>query len=66
MPLPYKILLSIVVVLVAGVVAWAEFTGPAAHLGWVVVAIAAVMVFGLWVFPEAGGGRRADRPRGDG
>ena len=63
MPLPYKILLSIVVVLVAGLIAWIEFNGPAAsaYLGWLVVAIAAVMVFGLWVFPEAGGGKPSRR-----
>lgn len=60
MPLPYKIALSVIVVLVAGLVAWSEFSGPAssAYLGWIVIAIAGVMVFGLWVFPEAGGGKR--------
>ena len=30
-------------------------------LALVVVAIAAVMLLGLWVFPEAGGGKRGGR-----
>ena len=57
MPLPYKIILSIIVLLVGGVVAYFEFSGGQAYLGWVVVAIMAVMVLGQWVFPEAGGGK---------
>ena len=66
MPLPYKILLSLVVVLAGATVAWSEFVGPQPHLGWVVTAACAVMLLGLWVFPEAGGGktRRAGPVRG--
>lgn len=63
MPLPYKIILSLTVIIIAGLVAWSEFSAAAAHLGWVALAAAAVMLLGLWVFPEAGGGKRADRPR---
>jgi len=54
MPLPHKIVLSIIVLLVGSIVAWSEFSRGQAYLGWVVVAIMAIMVFGQWVFPEAG------------
>jgi uncharacterized membrane protein len=57
MPLPYKIILSIIVLLLGSIVAFAEFSGDQPYLGWVVVAITAVMVLGQWVFPEAGGGK---------
>ena len=57
MPLTYKIVLSIIVLLIGGAVASAEFTGNQPYLGWIVVAIMAVMVLGQWVFPEAGGGK---------
>lgn len=57
MPMPYKIVLTLVVLLVGGLVAAAEFAGSRPSLGWVVVANMAVMVLGLWVFPEAGGGK---------
>ncbi|MGB7301810.1 MAG: hypothetical protein WBD34_21005 [Burkholderiaceae bacterium] len=55
MPLTYKIILTTIVLLVGGAVAWFEFTGGQAILGWVVIAMMAVMVLGQWVFPEAGG-----------
>lgn len=54
MPLPNKIALSIIVLLVGGLVAWSEFSGGQTYLGWIVIAIMAIMVFGQWVFPEAG------------
>lgn len=63
MPLTYRILLSLIVLLVATLVAWSEFSGASPMLGWVVVAIASVMLLGLWVFPEAGGGKPDDPPR---
>lgn len=67
MPLPYKILLSIVVVLLAGLIAWLEAGGAQPELAWIVGGIAAVMLFGLWVFPEAAGGKpersRAESPK---
>jgi len=61
MPLPYKIALSLIVVLLAGLVGWLELGGTQPYLARIVGAIAAVMLFGLWVFPEAGGGK-PDRP----
>lgn len=62
MPLTYKIILSAIVLLVGGAVAWSEFAAGQAYLGWVVIVIMAVMILGQWVFPEAGGGKPA-RPR---
>lgn len=61
MPLPYKIILSLIVLLIGGLVARAEFTGNQPYLGWVVVAMMAVMVLGQWVFPEAGGSKPGDQ-----
>lgn len=59
MPLQYKIALSLIVLVLGGlVVAW-EFGGDQPYLGWIVAAIIAVMLLGLWVFPEAGGGKPA-------
>ncbi|MEQ8652762.1 MAG: hypothetical protein RIC87_09895 [Kiloniellales bacterium] len=57
MPTNIKIGLSLVVVIVAGIIAWSDFAGPDGALGYIIVAIAAVMLLGLWVFPEAGGGK---------
>jgi len=64
MPLPYKIALSLIVAVLAGLLGWLEFHGPQPHLAAVVGAIAAVMLFGLWVFPEAGGGKPEKRAQG--
>ena len=50
-------------VLAAAAIAWTDFTGPRPDLGYIVVVIAAVMLFGLWVFPEAGGGNPTKRSR---
>ena len=57
MPLPYKIALSLIVALLAGLIAWLEMNGPQPRLAMIVGGIAAFMLFGLWVFPEAGGGK---------
>ncbi|MFK7966013.1 MAG: hypothetical protein AB8C46_18790 [Burkholderiaceae bacterium] len=57
--MPYKIALSLIVLVLGGAVAAWEFFGSQAYLGWVVAAIMAVMLLGLWVFPEAGGGKPA-------
>lgn len=61
MPLPYKIALSLIVVVLAGLIGWLELQGPQPGLATLVGAIAAIMLIGLWVFPEAGGGKR-ERP----
>ena len=57
MPLPQKILLTLIVLIIGALIAVSEFSGHSASLGWVVVANVAVMTLGLWVFPEAGGGK---------
>lgn len=57
MPLPFKLLLSGVVIVLAGLIAWLERGGEQPYLAWIVAAIGLVMVLGLWVFPEAGGGK---------
>lgn len=59
MPMPYKIGLSIIVLVLGWLIASWEFASDQPYLGWVVAAIAAVMLLGLWVFPEAGGGKPA-------
>jgi|GEM_PF-3199959 len=53
MPLPHKIALTVIVLLVGSIVAWSEFSRGQDYLGWVVVVIMAIMVFGQWIFPEA-------------
>lgn len=63
MPMPYKVLLSLIVLVISTLVARAEFAGASPTLGWVVVAIASGMLLGLWVFPEAGGGKRGEPRR---
>ncbi len=57
MPFKIKVALSLLVILVAAIIAWSEFTGPQSELGYIVLAIGAIMLLGLWVFPEAGGGK---------
>lgn len=57
MPTNIKIGLSLVVILVAGIIAWGEFVGPQSGLGYIILAIGAIMLLGLWCFPEAGGGK---------
>lgn len=57
MPRSIKIMLSITVAALSGLLAWYETLGSQPHLAWVIAAIAMIMVFGLWVFPEAGGGK---------
>lgn len=64
MPLPYKIVLTLIVLLVGGTVAWSEFSGQQDYLGWIVIATMAVMILGQWVFPEAGGGKPAGKQAG--
>ncbi len=57
MPTNIKIGLSLVVIVVTAIIAWGDFAGPDGSLGYIVVAIGAIMLLGLWCFPEAGGGK---------
>jgi hypothetical protein len=53
-----KALLSLTVCIVAGVMLWYERGQGASAIGWLAVALGALMVLGIWVFPEA---RRDDK-----
>jgi hypothetical protein len=57
MPLPHKIVLTLIVLIVGALIAAREFAAESAGLGWMIIANVAVMTLGLWVFPEAGGGK---------
>ncbi len=59
MPKHLKIGLSLTVLILGGIIAAWEFSGTQSWLGWIITAIVAIMIFGLWVFPEAGGGKPA-------
>lgn len=52
MPIPIKVLLSAVVAAGGGVMLVLERDAGTAHVGWVSVALAALMIFGVWLFPD--------------
>ena len=52
MPIPIKVLLSVVVAAGGGTMLVLEREAGAAHVGWVSVALAALMIFGVWLFPD--------------
>jgi hypothetical protein len=58
MPPHLKALLSLTVCIVAGIMLWLERGQGAPAIGWLAVALGALMVLGIWVFPEA---RRDDK-----
>ena len=58
MPPHLKALLSLTVCVVAGVMLWAERGHGAPAIGWLSVALGALMILGIWLFPEA---RREDK-----
>jgi FtsH-binding integral membrane protein len=62
-PSHLKLLLSVMICVVAAVMVWVERAGGAPAIGWVVVALGALMVLGIWLFPEA---RRHDKTPGGG
>ncbi len=62
MPKHLKIGLSIIVLVLSSIIAAWEASGSQAWLAWIVGAVAAIMLLGLWVFPEAGGGKPAAPP----
>lgn len=63
MPFAYKIIVSLIVILVGALVAGWEFSSERESLAWIVLVIVAIMLLGLWVFPEAGGGKPKDSDR---
>lgn len=53
MPPHLKLLLSLMVCVVTGIMVWIERGADAPMIGWVSVALGALMVLGIWLFPEA-------------
>ena len=58
MPVPLKALLSAVVACGGAAMAYLEHRAGAGHVGWAVAALAALMVFGVWLFPDTRKGAR--------
>jgi hypothetical protein len=46
-------MLTVVVAVVAAVVFYLEWAAGSGALKWVVVGLAALMIYGLWLYPEA-------------
>ena len=60
MPMGVQITISVLAMAVAiGVALWQSSTGNMANF-WAALATGVVMLFGIWVFPEAKGGRNKD------
>ncbi len=57
MPLYLKLLLSAIVACGGGVMFHWERALGAAHVGWAALLLAALMIFGVWLFPDT---RRRD------
>ena len=54
MPVPYKILISILAIAVAVAVFWYDTrAGDAGIARWVVLVLGPLGVLGIWIFPEA-------------
>ena len=58
MPSHLKLLLSLMVSAVAGAMLWIERAAGAPAIGWLALALGALMILGIWLFPEA---RRQDQ-----
>ncbi len=52
MPIPLKLLLSVVVAGGGAVMLFLEREAGAPAVGWASVALAALMIFGVWLFPD--------------
>lgn len=53
MPTNIRAMLSVIVALVAAVTFYVEMQAGAGALKWVVLALAAFMIYAVWLFPEA-------------
>ncbi len=53
MPKNIRAMLSVIVALVAAVTFYVEMQAGAGALNWVVLALAAFMIYAVWLFPEA-------------
>jgi hypothetical protein len=58
MPSHLKLLLSLMVAAVAAAMLWLERAAGAPAIGWLALALGALMILGIWLFPEA---RRHDQ-----
>lgn len=52
MPVPIKILLSLLVLLVAAVMVVIEYRAGAVDVAWVAGFLGVFMMFAVWLFPE--------------
>ena len=57
MPIPLKALISLVVAGGGALALHFERAAGSAHVGWAAVALAGLMIFGVWLFPDT---RRGD------
>ncbi len=53
MPKNIRMMLSVIVAVVAAVAFYVEMRAGAGALKWVVLALAAFMIYAVWLFPEA-------------
>ena len=53
MPKNIRAMLSVIVALVAAITFFVEMQAGAGALKWVVLALAAFMIYAVWLFPEA-------------
>ena len=53
MPKNIRAMLSVIVALVAAVTFYVEMQAGAGALKWVVLTLAAFMIYAVWLFPEA-------------
>ncbi len=53
MPKNIRAMLSVIVALVAAVAFYVEMRAGSDSLKWVVLALAAFMIYAVWLFPEA-------------
>ncbi len=61
MPNDVKAIVSVIVIIVALVLAYWSGSPVRPDLGTLVIGLAVFMVIAMWIFPEAGGKKRAPR-----
>jgi len=61
MPNNIRAMLTVTVALVAAVVFYFETQAESGALRWIALALAALMIYGLWLYPE-GDRKKDDRP----
>lgn len=54
MPIPIKIMVSVLAVIVVGGFSFTQLGGPNAQIAFVGMGLAALMVIAIWIFPETG------------